>query len=165
MTQSSTHSYDCTGFMSICCHCGCWNWSLRLSYDGFFAVYDCWCKMAALGKLFWKNELLLIIRLKERVSTLCLPSRSWKHQKHKAASMSPESLVSSHSALRADWVHTEDRQRVGPALTAMQRPHQQFCLSGLPLVQSVPGVKPSRHSPEMRTIKLSYETNNNLSLF
>ena len=34
-----------------------------------------------------------------------------KHQKHKAASTSPESPVSSHSALRADWVHSEDQWR------------------------------------------------------
>lgn len=76
MTQTSTHSYDCTGFRSICFYCGSWNWSIRLSSDGFFSLYDAKCQLQKEiltpwkphvpltwnAGLFWVNWLFLIIK-------------------------------------------------------------------------------------------------------
>lgn len=56
-----------------------------------------------------------------------------------------------------DGIRAWNPPRVEPAVMwRVQSPCQQFCLSDLPPVQSLPWVKPGRHGPEMRTIKLRF---------
>lgn len=183
MTQTSTHSYDCTGFRSICCYCGCWDWSLHLSDDGFFPVWllkvgakwqllkealTPWKPDASLkgnAALFQKNWLFIIVRL-------CLLSRpsSWRNlgaaNRRKSESIKnikqPPRLQRASTHRCPQWVHTHKPlasvNKIPRGLNLLWQPCSVEDSESSPAI--VPGVKPSRHTPEMRTIKLSYETTN-----
>lgn len=106
MTQTSTHSYDCTGFRSICFSCGCWNWSIRLSSDGFYSLYDAKCQLhssvtprkpdASLtwsAGLFWVNGLFLIFKgFKEKNPYIVSPPKSAVRLKKLADRRKSESI-------------------------------------------------------------------------
>ncbi len=200
MTQTSTHSYDCTGFRSICFYCGSWNWSICLSSDGFFSLYDAKCQLQKEiltpwkldvpliwnAGLFWVNWLFLIIKGIKGKSPYIVSPKSAIRLKKLVDSRKSESIKnikqpprlqrpSSHLTLpseqigftvRTNGVCVRNPLRVGP--TAMQ--HEGFRVLGsnsasqafLQFSQSL-GWSPA-HSPEMRTIKRSYETTNTPAL-
>lgn len=168
MTQTSTHSYDCTGFWSICCNIGCWNWSLHLLSDGFFSLLKMLQKEALASwepditltwnaGLFWpkavkKPSQANTQKKRESIKNIKQPPRLQRAPSHLTLPSEQIGFTVRTSDAEICMKSTEGFahwQQYG-----VQSQSLQFCRSDLRRVQSVSGVKPRSHS-QLRMIKLS----------